>query len=113
MINPGKTMSFYGMKPTKTQQRLVHKQIEKWIAREQSLLLLPSEISYDVTIEKEPGLPLSTCHLHIRIGPRTWESHESGKTSEHALIHAIEHLHSSWVEVQPRFPHINHSPAAA
>lgn len=88
-------LNVYDMKPSKSLQRMVQKQVEKWIAREQSLLFLPKECSYDVTIDREPHLSLTTCELRVHIGSKIWESHEVGKTAEHALIGAIQRLRPS------------------
>ena len=113
MSTVGKQVFFYGMKPNRALQRSVEKKIESWIAREQSVLFAPMDSSYFVRIEKEPGRPLASCHLRVQIGPRTWESYESGKTPEAALLQAVQRLRSAWVVALPHLFHFERAQGAA
>jgi len=113
MNDARKQISFYGMKPTKSQQRLVQSQIEKWIAREQSLSIFPKDGSYRVSIEKEPNLPFITCHLRIQIGSRVWESHDTGKVVHEALFHAMHSLRAPWPEELLQMSRFQHAQGVA
>jgi hypothetical protein len=87
---------FLGLKPTKALESFVQKQIEKWINREQSLLFLPKESSYEVTLERE-------------IGNKIWESYDTGKTVEDALLKAIQGLRPPCLEAIPPTVHVHHA----
>ncbi len=113
MSSVGKQVFFYGMKANRALQRSVEKKVEGWIAREQSVLFAPMDSSYFVRIEKEPGRPFVLCHLRVQIGPRIWESYESGKTPEAALLQAVQHLRSAWVLALPHLFHFERVQGAA
>jgi hypothetical protein len=100
---------FLGLKPTKALESFVQKQIEKWINREQSLLFLPKESSYEVTLEREIDPPSSDCHLRVQIGNKIWESYDTGKTVEDALLKAIQGLRPPCLEAIPPTVHVHHA----
>ena len=108
MINGENKIVFVGMKPTKTLERFVQKQIEKWINREQSLLFLPKKSFYEVTLEREIDPPSADCHLRIQIGTKIWESYDTGKTLQDALLKAIQDLRPPCLEAIPSKMNNNH-----
>ncbi len=95
MSDARKQVSFYGMKPTKSQQRLVQKQIEKWISLNKEAVMLPSESSYHAIIDHERNLPLASCRLEIQMDGKSWVSFDTGKSFQDALFHALKHLRMS------------------
>lgn len=102
-MNIRKQIRFYGMKPTKALERMVAKQVEKWIAREQALSASSMAGMYCVTIEKE--LSFTSCQVRIQIDARVWESQDTGKTAQDALFHTIRRLQSPWTyPPQTHFP---------
>ena len=108
MSQEGSQIVFLGMKATKALERFVQKQMEKWINREQSLLFLPEESSYEVTLERETDPPTSDCHLRVQIGTKMWESYDRGKTVQDALLKAIPGLRPPCLEAIPPTVHLNH-----
>lgn len=92
-----KEIYYYGIKPAKSVQRLVQKQIEKWFYREQ-LTLMPADTSYWVKFEKENLQPFIFCHLRIQLGTKRWEASDCGKTLQDALLQSLKHLKSSLIE---------------
>ena len=85
-------VQFSGMRPTRSLQRDVERQIEKWIEREQSLLFLPRTGSFVAHIERTSEFPYYECALEIAIGAREWRSFEGGRTLHDALKSALRHL---------------------
>jgi hypothetical protein len=63
-------------------QRFVKRQVEKWIARDQSLLFLP----------RDRQGPFYACEVQIKIGSREWESHEYGRSLQDALTQSLAHM---------------------
>jgi hypothetical protein len=101
MSKQGGQIILLGMKPTKAFERFVEKQVEKWISREQSLLFLPKESTYEVTFEREVDPPSADCHLRVQIGAKIWESYDTGKTAQEALLKALQGLRPSCLEAIP------------
>ena len=104
---------FYGMKSSKSLQRSIEKQVEKWISREHSLLSLPKDSWYRVRIEKELNFPIVNCQLRIQMGSRTVESQETGKNVQEALLLAIRRLRTPWIEIRPQSDYFKHAENAA
>lgn len=83
---------FFGMKPTRSLQRYVERQIEKWIERQQTLLFFPKSGSYEVQIERTSEFPYYECALEVRLGGREWRGRDSGRTLHDALNGALRRL---------------------
>jgi len=90
-------VEFFGMKPTRSLQRHVERQIEKWIERQQTLLFFPKTGNFSVQIERATECPKYECAIEVRIGTREWRSYEEGRTLQDALMATLKHLKISQV----------------
>ena len=98
MNDARKQIIFYGTKPNRSIQRVVHKQLDKWLEQQNPHSQCGDPFSFLVTLEKVEGALVATCHIRAQAGSRIWESQESGKTIQYALIEAIRRLRSSDLE---------------
>ena len=90
-------IQFYGIKPTKALLGFVKKKVEKWIAREQSLLFLPKVSNYSVNIERDVDSrdPFYSCHIRVTIGTRVFESRHSAEAAQEAVLQALRSMRSN------------------
>ncbi len=57
-------ITFSGVNPPHAISKIIERHVEKWVNREQSLLLLPKRVLYSVHIDRE-DYRFYTCHIEI------------------------------------------------
>lgn len=85
----------FGTKPSKALMRFMKRQLEKWVEREQTLLFLPKDFSYEIKIDREPEESFFSCQISIRVGSREWTAYDGGKSIQVAFIRAYHHIRST------------------
>jgi hypothetical protein len=80
-----------GIRPHKALQCFIEKQIDKWVARERTLMFLPKESDYNVLFRKD-GERFYLCQVQLRIGTKYWEGVASDKSLHKAFMQAIKHM---------------------
>ncbi len=80
-----------GLRISRALARVVARQVEKWISREQSLLFLPKSATYRVHLARESGECVS-CRIEVRIGRREWSGLEEGRSVQEAVLNTLRHL---------------------
>ncbi len=87
-----KSVSLRGMNLSRTAFRAIKRQVEQWIAREQTLLFLPKDAQYAVEIEGSARREEFNCVIQVRIGSREWKARQIGRTVKDAVEHSLSNL---------------------
>lgn len=82
-----------GMKASRPLTRAVGKQVEKWIHREQTLMLWSKDTDFQVRVGNQSSVSRVDCDIHVRMGQREWLAHEEGRTVSEAVERALHHMH--------------------
>lgn len=91
MEDARKLVTFSGIRPSRTYTRFAQSHVEKWIARERTLLFPSNYTSYSVHIDKETR-NYFTCHIEIRIGAREWSGLDEGRSVQDAILNSLRSL---------------------
>lgn len=84
-------ITFSGVNPPHATSKIIERQIQKWIDREQSLLFLPKRASYTAHIDRE-DYRFYTCHIEIQIGSREWSGIEEGRSIHEAVQNTLKYM---------------------
>jgi len=91
--SPRKQVALHGVVPSRHTLRAVKRQVEQWIAREQSLLFLPKKDSqYSVEIESDSRGEDFNCAIQVRIGSRLWAARHMGHSVKEAVEQSLADL---------------------
>jgi hypothetical protein len=101
---------FSGIKPIRSIQKAVQKQLEKWVDRKKGLLSLHKESWYQVRFEQERPAQSCLCSLRIQIGTCKWEGTAVGKSVPEALSRALKNPMLTFVHQEAHVQY--YSPAA-
>ncbi|MGE4108426.1 MAG: hypothetical protein AB7F66_14565 [Bacteriovoracia bacterium] len=92
MDDKNKRIQIIGTKATRSFQRFIERQVEKWISRNQTSLPPPRPSNYRVTVEREDEHPYYHCDIEVRIANKYWRGFEGGRNIQEALAHALRHM---------------------
>lgn len=90
-VHTRKSVTFGGMRTSRTYTRIAQRHVEKWIERERALAFLAEYTGYSIHIEKE-SRTCFTCHIEIRTGAREWTGLSKGLTVQEAILSALRFL---------------------
>lgn len=90
-------ISFSGMKPKHSVERVLEREMERWLAQEERPNA-PEPSHYQVRITSESEAPFYYCRVDAEVDGCRWIANESGKTPELALRNSLKRMRVSRVQ---------------
>lgn len=94
-------ISFFGMKPKHSVERVLEREMERWLAQEERPNA-PEPSHYQVRITSEREEPFYYCRVDAKVDGCRWIANESGKTPELALRNSLNRMRVSRAQGQLR-----------